>query len=123
MISLGIAAVMGMFVAIQIGPSALLGSVQGGLNRLEEEVDVPTTNTDVRGVIVDSLVWLVSFLALVAVVAIVIAGFVFILGFGTEASITRGKKIIIYTIVGIIVVFFASAIVSFFTEELVGNVT
>lgn len=118
-VGLSIAVIAGVLAAIHPGSVALLGSVMGS-DRLSD-VDVPDVN--IREGISGALTFLISFLTLIAVVAIVVAGFVFIMGFGTEGSITRGKKIIIYTIVGILVVLLASVIVKFFTEELPGSIT
>jgi hypothetical protein len=87
---------------------------------LPNGIDLPTgvnlPEGDIRIKIVDVLNFVLSFLALVAVIAIIVAGFMLILGFGSETSAQRAKKIIIYTVVGLIVIFFARVIVQFFLE-------
>lgn len=91
--------------------------IQEGLDRIKDEADVPTDTKDFRMAIVDALNFLVTYVALAAIITIIAAGFFLILGFGTDASIQRAKKIFIYTILGILVIFFARVIVAFFTTE------
>ncbi|TSD00203.1 MAG: Uncharacterized protein Greene101449_289 [Candidatus Peregrinibacteria bacterium Greene1014_49] len=55
-----------------------------------------------------------SYVGLLAVAVIVIAGFYLILGLGNESSKGTAKNIILYTAVGIIVIILANVIVSFF---------
>lgn len=99
---------------------ATQGGIEGGINELENIVQPPvaTNASGVRDVIVKIINFILSFLTLIAVIAIIVAGFLLILGFGSEASATRARKIIIYTIVGLIVIFFARVIVGFFTTQL-----
>jgi hypothetical protein len=56
---------------------------------------------------------IISYVALIAVATIVIAGFYLLLGLGSDESKTTARKIIIYTITGIIIIGLASAIVGF----------
>ena len=94
------------------------GQIGIGLNKIKNNVDVPTSNKNIREAIVDAIVYVLSFLALIAVAMIIIAGFFMILGAGSESSVTRARKIILYTIIGLMVIFFARVIVGFFVSEL-----
>ena len=85
----------------------------GGIN-LPQQVNLPSG--DIRSKIVAVLNFALSFLALIAVIAIIVAGFLLIFGFGSDAAIQRAKKIIIYTIVGLVVIFFARIIVEFILQ-------
>ncbi len=71
---------------------------------------------DARTVILRIMAFVLDFLALIAVVFIVIAGIRLIVSQGEEEQKNKAKKTIIYVIVGLIVVLFARVIVSFFTE-------
>jgi len=102
-----------VFAATEAG-----GQIGVGLDKIRDNVDVPTSNIDIREAIVEAIIYVLSFLALIAVVMIIIAGFVLILGAGSESSATRARKIILYTIIGLIVIFFARVIVGFFISEL-----
>lgn len=102
-------------IALQ-NSGALHASVQDGLDWISGSVDVPTG--DPREEVEDTLRFLVSFLALAAVIAIIAAGVVFVVGGASDTAVQRGRKIIIYTIIGLAIVFFARVIVAFFTQEL-----
>lgn len=69
---------------------------------------------DVRGTVLGLLDVALGFLALLAVVALVIAGFMMILGLGSESSRDRALRIILYTILGLLVILFARVIIAFF---------
>lgn len=69
-----------------------------------------------RSVIERALLIVINFVALMAVIAIVVAGLFLILGMGDETSKERAKKIIIYTIVGLFVLLFVRVIVGFITR-------
>jgi len=95
------------------------GGIEGGLERIRDNVDIPVGNgQNLRETIIDIINFALSFLALAAVIMIIIAGFFLVLGGGSEASATRAKKIILYTIIGLVIIFFARVIVGFFTVEL-----
>lgn len=95
------------------GGGELLAGVQEGLDAASG-VSLPTGGF--RGKIVATLNYLISFLALVAVIAIIAAGVVLIVGAGSENSVQRGKKIMIYTLVGLLVILFSRAIVGFIQD-------
>ena len=97
--------------------------VSGGLEELEEQVNVPTETSDFRTSIGSAIRFVVTFVALAAIVTIIVSGFILILGFGTEGSVQRTKKIFLYTVLGLVIIFFVRVIVGFFTEELAGSFT
>ncbi|HLC75507.1 MAG TPA: hypothetical protein VJB82_00075 [Candidatus Peribacterales bacterium] len=108
----------GLLVQEAMAPSAAASQIDVGLDLIIDNVDVPTSDKDVREAVVDAIVYVLSFLALIAVVTIIIAGLVLMFGAGSENSVARAKKIILYTIIGLAVIFFARVIVGFFTHEL-----
>jgi len=57
-----------------------------------------------------------TYLAIIAVAVLVIAGFTLVLGFGSDESRKKAKNIVIYTIVGLIVIALAKAFVIFVIE-------
>jgi FtsH-binding integral membrane protein len=77
-----------------------------------------TGNT--RGAVTTTLNFVLSFLALLAVVFIIIGGFRIATAGGNEENLTKGRKMIIYALIGLVVVFFANIIVGFITSELAG---
>ncbi len=64
-----------------------------------------------RQAVLDILKTILSYMALIAVVVIVIAGIMLVVSMGEEGPKDRAKKIIFYAIVGLLIILFASAIV------------
>jgi hypothetical protein len=93
----------------------LLASVGAGINLIQ---DVDVAQGTLRAKVVEIINFALSFVALFAIVVIIIAGFMLLFSFGSETTIQRAKKVIIYAVVGLLVIFFAVVIVSFFTQEL-----
>jgi hypothetical protein len=77
---------------------------------------------DVRGVIITILEAVLNFLALIAVVVIVIAGIRLIVSQGEDEQKDKAKKTILYAIIGLVVVLFARVIVSLVTVYLFDTV-
>lgn len=71
------------------------------------------THRTIRDAVTLILVRVLDFLALVSVIVIVGAGVWMILGLGEESSRDGAKKIIVYTTIGLVIVFFSRLIVSF----------
>ena len=77
---------------------------------------------DVRQVIIDILAAVLNFLALIAVVVIIIAGIRLIVSQGEEEQKEKAKKTIFYAVIGLIIVLFARVIVSLITVYLAGSI-
>lgn len=88
------------------------GGLQEGIGHAEQIEGL--ANVGIREVVLNILLAVLNFLALAAVIAIIVGGFYLVLGGGTETSRDKAKNIIIYVIVGLIVIFFARVIVAFF---------
>ena len=76
------------------------------------------TGVDVRSTVAQLLVFVLNFLALIAVVVIVIAGIRLIVSQGDENQKETAKKTILYAVLGLIIVLFARVIVGIVTQEL-----
>ena len=110
---------VGVFAERVHVPLAQASSIEDGLNKITGNVNVPTNpGKNARETIIEIINFILSFLALIAVIMIIIAGFFLVLGGGSESSAARAKKIILYTIIGLVIIFFARVIVGFFTVEL-----
>lgn len=70
----------------------------------------------IRDAILDILIFVLNFLALVAVIFIIIAGIRLIVSQGSDEQKDKAKKTILYVIIGLLVILFARVIVGFFTE-------
>lgn len=87
--------------------------------------DLPGTATggsgQTRASVIKVINFVLTFLALVAVVFVIIGGVRILAAGGNEENVTKGRKTIIFAVVGLIIVFFARVIVGFFTSELAGQ--
>jgi hypothetical protein len=90
----------------------------GGLQEAEGELSGSGIRTDnnIVLVIVAIINAILPYAALAALVAFVVAGFFFILGFGSDTAIQRAKKIMIWSAVGLVVILFALIITRFILE-------
>ena len=70
----------------------------------------------IRDVIFNVLRFVLDFLALAAVVFIVIAGIRLIVSGGSDTQKDAAKKTILYVIIGLLIILFARVIVGFFTD-------
>lgn len=78
------------------------------------EIDVGGSgSTNLKQTIINVTKTVLTYVSLVAVVVIIIAGIWMILGLGEESSKEKAKKIVIYTIVGLLLIMLANAIVTF----------
>ncbi|UPA22187.1 TrbC/VirB2 family protein [Candidatus Peribacteria bacterium] len=86
---------------------------------------LPDAGTDadgVRTIITDILTAVLNFLALIAVVVVVIAGIRLIVSQGEDEAKDKAKKTIFYALGGLVIVLFARVIVSLVTVYLAGQV-
>ena len=63
------------------------------------------------------------FLALGAFLGFVYAGFLYVTAYGNEDQVGKSKKILIYSVVGLIVVILSYSIVQLFTGDLVSGIS
>jgi amino acid transporter len=70
-------------------------------------------NPDFRETFVNFINYFLTFLGLIAVAFIIYAGFLMIIAQGEEESVQKGKKIILWAIIGLLVVMLSYAIVNF----------
>jgi len=68
---------------------------------------------DLKETIISITKKVLTFVSLVAVVAIIIAGIWLIVGLGDDSAKDKAKKIVMYTIAGLILILIANAIVTF----------
>ena len=62
------------------------------------------------------------FLALAAFLGFVYAGFLYVTAYGSDEQLGKSKKILIYSVVGLIVVILSYSIVQLFTQQLVQGI-
>ncbi len=79
--------------------------------------DLPSGTVNLRQLILNILAWVLNFLALLAVIFIIIAGIRLIVSQGDDDQKGKAKKTIMYVIIGLIVIILARVIVGFVTTE------
>ena len=76
------------------------------------------SDAEVRQGILDVLEVVLNFMALIAVIFIVIAGIRLVVSQGEETEKDKAKKTILYVVIGLVIILIAQAIVSFIAEVL-----
>lgn len=86
----------------------------GGLQPPSEEGYDPTLTqqTDLRDFVVNAVNFVLGFLGLVAVVMVIYGGFLYVTAAGQEEQTTKGKKSVMYAIIGIVIILISYALVN-----------
>src|SRR3989338_7671819 len=98
--SLVLGSIAGLFVALLVPPDALAAvfggaGLRGGADRAADIAGL--SNADPETFIQNLIDVAKTFLQIAGLVAITVAGFYLILGFGSESAKDRAKNIVIYT--------------------------
>ena len=99
-----------------LSPAAALAQNFGGQIPAIPGTPAAVDKQGIRDVILRALTFVLDFLALAAVIFIVIAGIRLIISQGGDEQKDKAKKTILFVIIGLMVVLFARVIVGFFTE-------
>lgn len=89
------------------------GGITEGLGQASGVTGV--AGDDPRGTIEKILLAVLDFAALFAVIMIILAGFYLIFSLGNDEGKEKAKKIIFYTIIGLVIILFSRIIVSLVT--------
>ena len=95
----------------------------GGLGEARNELDQSGIRDDVDFVqaIASVINFILLFAGIFAFVAFVVAGFIFILGFGADQANQRAKKIMIWAAVGLVVIIFSFTLTQFIVDFTTAN--
>ncbi len=111
-------------IASAIGGSLLVpvahAQVYGGGGLLSSMIPIAgmSSATSIRSIIIDIIVFILDFVLLLAVAAIIVAGIYMITSAGEEGQKDKAKKIVYYAIIGIVVVLFSRVIVTVINQIL-----
>lgn len=89
------------------------GGLQSGLNEASQVQGLATGSP--RQAIINIIKAILNFTALLAVVMIIIAGFYLILSLGNEEQKDKAKRIIYYTLIGLVVILISRILVGLVT--------
>ncbi|MCP4523388.1 MAG: TrbC/VirB2 family protein [Candidatus Gracilibacteria bacterium] len=88
-----------------------------------ENIDGIVTKEKASDYIQNVVVYLLGFVALIAVLYIIYAGFNILIGNGEEEKLSQSKKTILYVVLGMLIIFLAYPIVKFIFGVFDGAVT
>lgn len=91
-----------------------------GMDAFADNLSIATG--DPRAVVTNIIQAVLSFMSLLAVITVIIAGIWLIVGLGSEDSRERAKKIILYTLLGLVIILFSKVIVSLVTVYLASQI-
>lgn len=77
-------------------------TIEGAVGAVADRANIK--NPGISDVILRIVAYMVSFVGILAVAAIIIGGIMYILSLGDESKATRAKKIVLYAIIGVILV-------------------
>lgn len=109
------ALVPGLASAGDIPPVFNGPGLSGGLT--EAQGITGPANKTFREIVVAIMSYVLSFVALAAVISIIVAGIWLIVGTGSDDSKTRAKNIIKFTIIGLVIIILSRVIIGFFTNN------
>lgn len=96
-------------------PLGTCGGISAGVNAAAGNIAGVSSNTPLN-TINNILNVITSFVSILAVAVIVIAGMYLIVGLGNENSKEMAKKVVLYTAIGIVLIGLARVIVAFFLD-------
>jgi TRAP-type C4-dicarboxylate transport system permease small subunit len=83
------------------------------------DINLPSQSNDLPGIVVNVINIILGFLTLIAIVIILIAGFEWMTAGGNDGKVETAQKRLRYGIIGLVIVFFAYAIVTFVLRTIV----
>ncbi len=81
---------------------------------------ITVSHVDFAGFLVEILNWAINFSAILAVIMIVAAGFQYIISMGDEKKIAAANKSLIFSLIGMILVFLAPSVIQFIIDNFLG---
>ncbi len=77
------------------------------------------SNDDPKVIIADIINWVLGFLALIAIIIILIGGFEWMTAGGNEEKVTEAKKLLLAGVIGLVIILSAYAITNFVLAQLI----
>jgi len=114
-------AILALNLALMVLPVAVLadeGPWKEWMNNTIRNTPV-MPQADLIGIIFKTIQYILAFLGVVAVVVIIIGGFMWMTAAGNDEKVGKAKKIILQGLIGLIIILLAFAIASFVINRLV----
>jgi type IV secretory pathway VirB2 component (pilin) len=75
------------------------------------------SSSDLTVFIIEMLNWAINFAALLTVIMIIVAGFQYITSMGDEKKISNANRSLIFSLLGLILVFIAPSVIQFVIDN------
>ena len=95
---------------------------QEGADAAQNAIDGVVTDRTLSEYVIDIIQYLTTFFTLIGVIIVIYAGFTILVSWGDEEKIKKAKKLILYAILGLILVWLAWSITTFIISILDGTV-
>lgn len=105
---IALALTIGHFLGIDTAQAALIQPTDNPSNISEATGGA----TSARSLVLTMVNWVLAFLGLVAVIMVIFGGFLYVTAAGKEDQAGKGKKVIMYAIVGIAIILLSFAIIN-----------
>ncbi len=83
-----------------------------GDGRVIEAIGGQVTTTDPEKITTNTMNWALGLLGLVAVIIIIFGGFTWMTAAGNEEKISKAKKILTYSVIGLVIIIFSLTLVN-----------
>lgn len=91
----------------------LFGDVKADIQKGLNDVTPAGAKTDFDGTLKNVLNWVFGIIGIVAVIMIILGGFVMMTSSGDPGKVKKGKDTILYGVIGLVIALLAFAIVNF----------
>lgn len=91
----------------------LKASAEDPFNVKDTKIDAASDDTDLASGLISMINRVLTFLGILLLFIVIYAGFLIITSDGKEDAITKGRKMIIYALIGVIVIVLSYTIVNF----------
>jgi len=108
-----------LMVVTLVVPTLALANANLGLDTASS---IGLGNADAKNVVVNLIRVVLGFLGLIAVVIILIGGFMWMTAGGNEDKVTKGRKYIINGVIGLVIVLGAFSIATFVISQINGSI-
>ncbi|MBN2096488.1 hypothetical protein JW752_03775 [Candidatus Peregrinibacteria bacterium] len=81
-----------------------------------------TAESDLGDLILKYVNFALPYLALAAFLGFIYAGFLYVTAYGSEEQVQKSKKVLIYSVVGLVLVLLSYSIVQLFTSDLIQGI-
>lgn len=107
-----------LMLTLLFAPVVVLAQFENFGEEYIENINVPQEETDIGTIVTNVINWVLGFLALIAIIIILVAGFEWMTAGGNEDKVKRAQTRLKYGLIGLVIIFLAYAIVMFVFRQI-----